>query len=221
MNKWLFNILIGFCSILLCRNGTLAQDKVILLNGDTLNVTIPADPRKETDLSNASIGRMNDYGFKSVVIIYPNDSIRIQRPDQIKGYIREKKGNYLGAGYFESRMINEKQIGYKRDNLRSVFLQRVNLHKDLTIWFYREELGDPMPQFYFLIEVKGKEFTSLVTTMKEWKLWAINYPPLGEITHGHPKTKKNNLKVGPFFSYLVEIIDTYKQKYPSPPTPHP
>jgi len=191
-----------------------AQDKVILLNGDTVNVVIPGDPRKETDLSNGSIGRMNDYGFKSVVVIYPNDSIRIHRPDQIKGYIREQKGTYLGAGYFESRIINEKQIGYRRDNLRTVFLQRVNFHKDLTIWFYREELGNPMAEFYFLMEVKDQPFTSMVTTLKEWKIWSTNYPPLGEITYAHPKSRKNNLRVGDFFKYLVEIMDSYKAKYP-------
>jgi hypothetical protein len=191
-----------------------AQDKVLLKNGDTLNVVIPADPKKETDLSNSVIGDMNDYGFRSVVVIYNKDSIRIQMPNEIKGYIREKNGDYLGSGYFESRVINEKQIGYKYDNTRAVFLQRVNFHKEVTIWYYREDLGEPLPRSYFLIQLANEDFMILITSYKQWAQWSVNYPPLGELTSNKPKPKNGKKREGQLFQYLVQIMDTYKEKYP-------
>ncbi|MCU0404874.1 MAG: hypothetical protein MUE99_10045 [Chitinophagaceae bacterium] len=192
-----------------------AQDKVVLLNGDSIPCKIPGNPRKETDLSNQAIGRINDYGFKSVVAIYPGDSIRIHRAGEIKGYVKQEKGTYLGAGFFVSRIINEKDINYKIGNTRSVFLQRVNLHKDYTFWYYREDLGDPMPAPYFLIETKGREGFDLITSYKSWKRWAIAHPPFGEITFekGKPK-KKGKYWVGPFFAYLVDVVDEYKKRSP-------
>jgi hypothetical protein len=184
------------------------------LNGDSVSVNITADPRKETDLRDNAIGRLNDYGFKSVVAIYKEDSIRIHRPGDIKGYFRQNKGTYLGAGYFFSRIINEKQLGYNRDNSRAVFLQRVNYHKDLTIWFYREDLGHSMPDCYFILEVKGNNYTDLVTSYKEWERWAVNYPPLGELTYEKGKPKTGKSREGNLFRYLVEIMEEYKKRSP-------
>jgi hypothetical protein len=200
--------------ISLVWHATFAQDKIILRNGDTVAVVIPADPRKETDLSNKAIGHMNDYGFKSVVVIYRQDSIRIHRPGEIKGYLREKNGTYLGSGHFESRVINEQQLGYRIANNRTVFLQRVNFHKDITIWYFREDLGNAMPDGYFLLEQAGVPGTSLVNSYKAWGKWAINYPPLDEITYKKPLPKKAKNQDGPYFKYLMEIMEIYKTKYP-------
>ncbi len=199
-----------YCCVHFCH----AQDKVYLLNGDSASANITADPRKETDLADNTIGRLNDYGFKSVIALYKKDSVRIHRPGEIRGYFRQQKGNYLGAGYFFSRTINEKQLGYKHDHSRPVFLQRVNFHKDIIIWFYREDLGHSMPASYFLIEVKGREHTDLVTSYQEWKKWAVDHPPLGELTYQKGKPKTGNNRDGNFFKYLVEIMEEYKKKYP-------
>ncbi len=194
--------------------GAKAQDKVYLLTGDSVSATISGDPRKETDLRDNVLGNMNDYGFKSVVAIYRDDSIRIHRPGDIKGYFRQNTGNYLGTGYFFSRIINERQLGYKRDNSRAVFLQRVNYHKDIIIWFYREDLGHPMPDCYFLIEVKGNQHTDLILTYRDWERWAVNYPPLGLLTFEKEKPKTGKSREGNLFIYLVEIMEVYKKRYP-------
>ena len=199
---------------ILCQSGLFGQDKVVLLNGDSISCKIPGNPRKETDLGNQAIGRINDYGFKSVVVIYPGDSIRIHRPAEIMGYVKQEKGTYLGAGFFVSRLITEKDLGYKAGNTRNVFLQRVNLHKDYTIWYYREDLGEAMPAPYFLIEKKGREGFDLVTGYKGWKRWAVSHPPFGEITFEKGKPKKGKYWVGSFFAYLVDVVDEYKKRSP-------
>jgi hypothetical protein len=193
-----------------------AQDKVVLLNGDTLPCKIPGNPKKETDLNARALGNMNDYGFKTVVVIYPGDSIRIHRPVEIKGYVKKERGDYLGSGYFFSRIIHERDhLGYKKGTTRPVFLQRVNFHKDYTIWFYREDFFDATPDTYFLVEAKGREGYDLITGYSGWKKWAVNHPPLGELTFekGKPK-KKVKSRTGSFFLYLVEIMDEYKKRYP-------
>ena len=212
MKKRLYITLLAFS--VLCTINLLAQDKVVLLNGDSIPCKIPGNPRKETDLSNKALGYMNDYGFKSVVVIYPGDSIRIHRPGEIKGYVRKERGTYLGAGFFVSRLVNEKDLNYKIGNTRNVFLQRVNLHKDYTFWYYREDLGDPMPAPYFLIEIKGREGFDLVTGYKSWKRWAVNHPPFGEITFEKGKPKRGKYWVGSFFAYLVDVVDEYKKRSP-------
>lgn len=200
--------------ILLVYHASFSQDKVILRNMDSIDVVIPADPRKETDLSNKAIGRMNNYGFKSVVAIYHKDSIRIHRPGEIKGYLREENGTYLGSGHFVSRVINDQQLGYRIDNNRTVFLQRVNFHKDITIWYFREDLGNAMPDGYFLLEQRGVTGTTLINSYKAWVKWAVNYPPLGDITYENPVPKPAKHRDGPYFKYLKEIMETYKTKYP-------
>ena len=194
--------------------GSSAQDKVYMLNGDSVSASILANPRKESDLSDLAIGRLNDYGFKSMVAVYKKDSIRIVRPGDIKGYFRQEKGDYLGAGYFFSRTINERQLGYKQDNTRAVFLQRVNYHKQIIIWFYRQDIGRPMPDCYFLIEIKGRGITDCITSFEEWKKWSVNYPPLGELTFEKGKPPKGKSREGNLFKYLVELMEEYKKRYP-------
>ncbi len=198
----------------LCLTSLFGQDKVVLLNGDSIPCTIPGNPRKETDLSHQAIGRTNDYGFKSVVAIYPGDSVRIHRPGEIQGYVKQQKGTYLGSGFFISRTIHEKNLNYKYGNTRMVFLQRINLHKDYTFWFYREDLGDALPAPYFLIERRGYEGFDLITGYKSWKRWAVNHPPFGDIPFAKGKPKKGKSWVGSFFVYLVDVMDAYKKLEP-------
>ena len=192
-----------------------AQDKVVLLNGDTVNVLIPGDPRKETNLSNSTIGSLNDYGFKRVIAVYGTDSVRIHYPFQIREYIRAEKGTYLGGGYFFSKNLDEKLLVNAFSGTRKVFFQRVNFHKDLVLWHYREDLGNAMPQSYFFAELKGAPNLIRVNTYNEWKKWVKFHPPLDSISATIPAPKKSGKKaIGGYFNYLVEVLETFKKIYP-------
>jgi len=192
-----------------------SQDKVVLLNGDTVNVFIPGDPRKETNLSNAAIGNLNEYGFKRVIAVYKKDSIRIHTPFQIKEYIRAKNGAFLGSGFFFSKTLDEKLLVFGLSGSREVFFQRVNFHKDLILWYYREDLGNAMPQSYFFAEQRGAASLVRINAYKEWKKWVRYHPPLDSIsaTVGAPR-KRGKKAVGSYFNYLVEVMDKYKKLYP-------
>lgn len=193
----------------------ISQDKVVLLTGDTVNVFIPGDPRKETNLTNAAIGNLNEYGFKRVIAVYGKDSIRIHYPFQVKGYIRTKNGPFLGSGFFFSRTLDEKLLVFKLSGSRDVFFQRVNFHKGLVLWYYREDLGNSMPQSYFFAELPGSPQLIRINTYKEWKKWVVYHPPLDSISARVPAPKKRGKRaVGSYFSYLVEVMDKYKKLYP-------
>ncbi len=191
------------------------KDKVVLLNGDTVNVFIPGDPRKETNLANAAIGNLNDYGYKRVIAVYGKDSTRIHYPFQIKEYIRANKGAFLGSGFFFSKTLDEKLLVFNLSGTREVFFQRVNFHKDLILWYYREDLGNTMPQSYFFAQQKDKPTLVRVNTYKEWKKWVVYHPPLDSISATVSAPKKRGKKaVGNYFNYLVDIMEKYKKLYP-------
>lgn len=207
-------VLITFLSFLITGSLLQAQDKVFLLNGDTVDVFITANPRKETNLDNPVIGNLNDYGFKRVIILFKPDSLRLTRPGQIKGYFRAEKGPYLGAGYFFSRELDESLLAHKEPDTRKVFLQRVNFHKGIIIWYYREHVGNAMPQSYFFIELDSATRLIRVNTYQEWKKWVKYYPPLDSISSGLRPPKKGRNKDGKYFAFLVEVMEKYKKQYP-------
>lgn len=191
------------------------QDKVILPNGDTVRVFIPGDPRKETTLSNAAIGNLNEYGFKRVVAVYSQDSARIHYPFQIREYIRTQNGAYLGSGFFFSKTLDEKLLVFKLSGTREVFFQRVNFHKNLILWYYREDLGNAMPQSYFFAELKDNPKLIRINTYKEWKKWVVFHPPLDSISNTVQAPKKRGKQaVGSYFAFLVAVMDKYKKLYP-------
>jgi hypothetical protein len=197
-----------------CTRG-FSQDKVVLLGGDTVNVFIPGDPRKETDLNHTAIGSLNDYGFRRVIAVYGKDSVRVHFPGQIREYIRAKTGAYLGSGFFFSKTLDEKLLVFRLTGTREVFFQRVNFHKDLIIWHYREDLGHAMPQSYFYAEQKGAPGLVRINTYREWKKWVVFHPPLDSLSQTVPAPKKRGKKaVGSYFNYLVEVMDKYKNLYP-------
>ncbi len=201
--------------LLLSLHRAVCQDKVVLLNGDTLHVSIPGDPRKETTLTHAAIGNLNEYGFKRVIAVYGKDSLRIHYPNQIRGYFRATNGAFLGSGYFFSKTLDEKLLVFKLSGSRQVFLQRVNSHKDLILWYYREDLANAMPQSYFFAEQSGAPNLVRINTYKEWKKWVRYHPPLDRISASVPPPKKRGKKAdGSYFAYLVEVMETYKKQYP-------
>lgn len=191
-----------------------AQDRVFLPQGDSVAVTIPATPLKETRLPARAVGNMNDYGFKSVVVMYSPDSVRIHRAGEISGYFRQKPGDYLGAGYFFSKKINVRDLGYRRDESRTVFLQRVHTHKNTTIWFYREDLDRAMPECYFLIETAGQPYMDLVRNYAEWKKWAVAHPPFGRLTYLQGKPGGGKKSIGNLFVHMQQVMEAYKKAAP-------
>jgi hypothetical protein len=195
------------------KSTLLAQDKVFLLNGDSVEANIPGDPYKTTGLNKRAVGSKVDYGFLQVVAIYANDSIRIHTPDQIKGYKRAKIGKYLGSGYFESRLLDTRLIGYgKRGELRPVFFQRVLEVPGYTIWYYREpDEGSILA--YFLIQKDGDSSYQVLSRWKNWLLWAENTPPFSEIIKEVAPPKRKRSYPLNAFAYMQEVFGRYRDNY--------
>jgi hypothetical protein len=208
-----FVIIIFGLKIFLTNGVLLAQDKVFLLNGDSVEAKIPGDPYKATGLNKRAVGSKGDYGFLQVVAIYANDSIRIHTPEQIKGYRKTEVGKYLGSGYFESRDLDTRLIGYgKRGELRPVFLQRVIEVPDYTIWYYREpDEGSILA--YFLIQKTGDASYQVLTRWKNWLLWAENTPPFSEIIKDVAPPKRKRVFPLNGFSYMQTVFGKYRDNY--------
>jgi hypothetical protein len=191
-----------------------AQDMIYLSKGDSMSVKIPGDPKKETDLHKKAYGDLDDYGFLRIVVIYKNDSLRIHSPEEIKGFRRDTIGKYIGSGYFESRVLDTKVIGYgRRGSERPVFLQRVVSAHQYTIWYYREGTADASPDYYYLLEEKDRPGYRVFTIWKEWVAWAEKTEPFSEIltTVPPPKRKKGFSIRG--FSYLQNVFRYYRDHY--------
>ncbi|HSK12224.1 MAG TPA: hypothetical protein VK907_03360 [Phnomibacter sp.] len=192
----------------------LSQDKVILISGDTIPVLVSGDPVKEGGISRRSMGFPNDYGFARVVIIYPDDSIRVQLPGQIRGYYKKDGGRYLGSGYYESREVDEKQLGYNRGQVKKVFFQRVAHHRDLTIWYYREHVGEAIPERYFFFEKKDVEAPDMIYSYRDWLRWAAANPPFDTIRQKIPPTSKGKRREYSLFKYFQDVMKRYKEMKP-------
>lgn len=190
------------------------RDTVYLLNGDSIAVTIPGDPRKETRLDNKTIGGLDDYGFLQIIAVYPNDSLRIYTPGKIAGYRRFERGKFIGSGYFESRVLDTRIIGYgNRASNRLVFLHRVAFAHDYTLWYYRDGTLDVVPDHYFLLEKKGMPAYLCFTSWKHWNSWAKNTPPFSEIIQKIPPPKKKKDFVPLGFAYLQELFNQLQNQY--------
>lgn len=185
-----------------------AQDKVITLQGDTLQAYIPDNPQKQLKLSKQVIGHVNDVGFRQVVVVYPGDSVRIETPATIKGFVRKEMTKYLGSGYFESRNIAMQWLGYRRSENRAVFLQRVCIHHDFSIWYYRESSGTPIPEKYFLLFYRQEAVPFVFATNARFIKWAKETPPFDTLVQQLPLPKPSRT---PEFSYLQEVNRLYKE----------
>lgn len=191
-----------------------AQDRIYLSTTDSILVKIPGDPRKETDLRKKAIGDLDDYGFLRIVAVYNKDSIRVHTPERIKGYRRDSVGKYIGSGYFESRVLDTKIIGYgRRSTERPVFLQRVIKAHQYTLWFYRESTGNANPDNYYLLEEKDKVGYLVFTTKKDWLTWAEKTDPFSEIIKEIPPPKRRNRFSTQGFSHLQNVFREYRDKY--------
>jgi hypothetical protein len=193
---------------------TSAQDKVILLNGDTLDAWIPSDPYRETKLSHRSLGNKNDYGYARIAVFYKPDSVRIHTPEQIHGYWRKTPGRYLGNGFFISNQISLSSIGYNRNpNSRWVFRHRVSWHPHLSIWYYHENDGEATPDSFFFIERGKGQPVKVVENYNDWKRWSAKHPPFDAITQqiDLPSFKRTR---GALYDYFIKVGKAFNVLYP-------
>lgn len=193
--------------LFVCMPGT-AQDKIFTLQGDTLLAYIPDHPQKQLKLSKRVIGHVHDVGFEQVAVVYPGDSVRIETPGTIRGFLRKEATKYLGSGYFEARTIPLQWLGYRRGGERAVFFQRVFQHADLSIWYFRQSSGDPLPEIYFLLFYGQQEDPFVFATNGRFMKWAEATPPFDNYVKQLPTPRPMRT---PAFSYLQEIGKLYKE----------
>lgn len=90
---------------LLVSISSLAQDYIVSWQSDTIKALLPSNPAKEQGLRP---GWKYKNGFFLLSVLFKNDSLRVIKPGEIKGYYREKHGKgFLCNGYFESIQVIE------------------------------------------------------------------------------------------------------------------
>jgi hypothetical protein len=77
--------------LLLTAGNCPGQDYIITWNNDTLYCELPTSPKE------AGFRPKSDYtnGYYKLAAIFPNDSVRVFNPGEIKGYYRAKHGKQL------------------------------------------------------------------------------------------------------------------------------
>lgn len=188
------------------------NDKVILLNGDTISTFISADPDKETRLPKKAIPLIDDYGFTEVVAIFPNDSVRLYKPDDIAGYYKHEVGKWIGSGWHESRSLQSKwfRMGFNKFEFQR-FVQRFYSHKDFTLYMLRESDPGGRPDYYYLIYYRNPPEPEVIFNFKSWQKWAAANPPFDEIA---PALKKPKRREYSFFDMLKDAGRAYKARNP-------
>lgn len=139
------------------------QDYIITRGGDTLHCRLPGHIRKE------GIRPVYKYlnGHIRLAVVFPNDSLRVHEPGQIRGYYRAEHGkSLLCDGYFESR-----KMAWKAGDTSWFFMNRVYEGPFATLFKIYISDGDAPSLNYFLAK-KGQsdgDFVHLVAGRKKLK----------------------------------------------------
>jgi hypothetical protein len=194
---------IGTCLLMAAASGN-GQDKVITLQGDTLNVQIPQQP-KATGLQHDALGKSIEYGFRQIVVVYPADSIRLHLPGEITGYIRHRPGRHSGTGLYLCKAVPPLTRFTEDREPQKLFMQRIGLHGSLSFWYFRlRTVYGTQP--YYLIEQQGSK-PVLVETYSQFAAWAQQYPPLGSLLSTIPASRSQRHNPYALFGYLQALTD--------------
>ncbi len=201
--------------IIILISGTLSAqdafpDKIITLTGDTIQAFIPADPHKETSFRKKVIGLVDDYGFSRLIAVFPNDSIRVYDPQDVKGYYRATPGKHIGSGWFESRSLKGSWIAAIRKEGPNPmrFLHRVIAYDEISFFMFRKSFGDAPADYYYFLYYKNDATPDIIHNYKQWKKWASEHPPFDEISETLKKPKR---KKYPFFKMIQDAGKAYKE----------
>lgn len=94
--KWI--LLLG----LFLYTPVLAQDKIITLQGDTVDCRISQHPWKEKIKAGHKWFR-GQYSYAYIVAFWQQDSLRLLEPTQLKGFYSHAHTRFLNQGYYESK----------------------------------------------------------------------------------------------------------------------
>jgi hypothetical protein len=135
---------------------TLGQDYIITLRNDTIPCKLPGTS-KEIGLKPA---REYENGYEKIVAIFSNDSIRVLKANEIKGYSRQKHGKKLLCdGFFEAKQIviaNSKKRTIVDQNKNSpeklpwYFMNRIIEGKYASLYSYYFFGGPEVDHFYYI-----------------------------------------------------------------------
>lgn len=200
--KWIVFVILS-CSTI----NSWSQDKIIMLTGDTINCRISIHPWKEgvriEKVPWRLDKRLNGYAF--IVAFFNDDSVRILRPEQIKGFYSHRHTRYLSEGYYESlsyyRRINllfkGNVISEKSENM---FFRRIYQSNQIALYnLVEEDMGDVILRYF----VKKKDNEKL--------LYFYNKSDIENIFSDTPELtkQKRTKKFKHRFKNIVTIVMEY------------
>jgi hypothetical protein len=120
-----------------------AQDYIITWNNDTIPCELPANPQKAGFRPRAE----HNNGYFKLAAIFPNDSVRVINPGEIKGYYRAKHGRRLLCdGNFHSvKMVEPHKLQTDADG-----------GKEEPVWYFMiaEEIGEYASMYKVMVVSK-------------------------------------------------------------------
>ena len=124
-------------SILLGYTAT-AQDKIITLRGDTIDCRISEEPWKEK-IRPVNKWHRWENGYAYLVAFWGTDSVRILKPNNIRGYYSHSHSRYLHGGYYESVTYYQRSKILFKGNVISdqpitAFLRRIYQSEYITVY---------------------------------------------------------------------------------------
>lgn len=133
----------------------LAQDYIINWNNDTIHCRLPASA-KEIGLKPRS---KYQNGYTHVMVLFPNDSLRVIKAGDIKGYTRAKHGkDLLCDGYFEAKrieaaartqVVGREVTGADQEKNGWLFVSRLVGGTYLSLYIsYEPGNSTPRPRYY-------------------------------------------------------------------------
>jgi hypothetical protein len=149
--KWML-LLLQFFAL-----NAFAQDKIITNKGDTLDCRISTEPWKEK-VSTRLYGDKRQNGYAYIVVFFQNDSLRIIKPGEIKGFYSHSHSRSLNGGFYESVDFQTRvNMMFKWQNLsQTSFVRRIYSGEHITLYdFHEDDIGDITLRY--LVKKSGDE----------------------------------------------------------------
>ncbi len=182
-----------------------AQDKIITNNGDTLDCRISVRPWKEK-ISIRRLGLREQNGYEYAVVFFPNDSIRIVRPGEVKGFFVKQHSKYLSGGYYEtdSFHINISVLfkgSIPKASPQTGFLRRIYAGNEISLYDFLD--GDREDNWIaYLVKKRGEEKYTHIANKKQAVQYFSDAPGLPDSV---------GFKKRPVYKTMLALVKAYEQ----------
>ncbi len=181
-----------------------AQDKIITNNGDTLDCRISVKPWKEK-ISIRKYGMREQNGYAYAVAFFPNDSMRIIRPGEIKGFFVQQHKRYLNGGYYESATFHSNTHVLFRGSIpnarpKTRFLRRIYSGNEISLYdFHDEDIEGYWVTYH--VKKKGEESYTHIANKKQATQYFSDAPGLPDSV---------GFKKRPVYKTMLALVKAYE-----------